>query len=70
MYSPKIHPTQVRKLYLLKVSYASIGIKKNMTEIVEEALDRHIPNKVDEILKAGGSILMPDELKPKIKEEK
>lgn len=69
MYSPKIHPTQIRKLYLLKISYASIGINKPMTEIVAEALDRHIPDKVDEILKAGGSILMPDELKSKTKGE-
>lgn len=69
MYSPKIHPEQVRRLYLLKVSYASIGINKPMTEIVAEALDEYIPEKVEEILKAGGSILMPDELKPK-KEEK
>ena len=69
MYSPKIHPQQVRRLYLLKVSYATIGINKPMTEIVAEALDSHIPEKADEILKAGGSIVMPDELKAKNKEE-
>ena len=63
MYSPKIEPTQVRKLYLLKISLASIGITKPMTEIVKEALDQYIPEKVDEIKKAGGTILMPDELK-------
>ena len=65
MYSPKIHSTMVRKLYLLKVSYATIGVTKPMTEIVADALEKYIPEKVDEILKAGGTILMPDELKNK-----
>lgn len=63
MYSPKINSTLVRKLYLLKMSYATIGVKKYMTEIVEEAVNRRIPEIIDEILKAGGTILMPDELK-------
>jgi len=63
MYSPKIGYGQVRRLYLLKVSYATIGITKPMTEIVKEALDKYIPEKVDEILKAGGTLIMPDELK-------
>jgi hypothetical protein len=62
MYSPKIDSEQVRKLYLLKVSYATIGIKKPMTDIVKEALDKHIPEKADEILKAGGAVLQPDEI--------
>lgn len=62
MYSPKIDYTQVRKLYLLKVSYASIGISKPMTEIVREALERYIPEVVDEILRAGGNVLCPDEV--------
>jgi hypothetical protein len=65
MYSPKIHSTLVRKLYLLKVSYASIGVTKPMTEIVADALAKYIPEKVDEILKAGGTIMKPDELKNK-----
>ena len=55
----------VRKLYLLKVSYATIGVTKPMTEIVADALEKYIPEKVDEILKAGGTILKPDELKSK-----
>ncbi len=69
MYSPKIHPWLVRKLYLLKVSYATIGVNKPMTQIVAEALDKYIPEKVDEILKAGGSVLSPDVLLNKAKEE-
>ncbi len=65
MYSPKINPVLVRKLYLLKVSYATIGVTKPMTDIVADALEKYIPEKVDEILKAGGTILKPDELKSK-----
>ena len=63
MYSPKINSTLVRKLYLLKMSYASMGIRKFMTEIVEEAVDKRIPEIIDEILKAGGTVFRPDELK-------
>jgi len=65
MYSPKINPVLVRKLYLLKVSYATIGVTKPMTDIVADALEKYIPEKVDEILKAGGTILKPDELNSK-----
>jgi hypothetical protein len=62
MYSPKIDSINVRKLYLLKMSYASLGIRKPMTRIVKEALEQYIPEKADEILKAGGALLMPDEI--------
>ena len=65
MYSPKINYAQVRKLYFLKMSYATIGINKAMTEIVKDALDKYIPVMTDEILQAGGTILMPEELKGK-----
>lgn len=69
MYSPKIESQQVRKLYLLKMSYVSLNIKKYMTQMVEEALDEYIPKKVNEILKAGGALIMPDELIKKIKKK-
>ena len=62
MYSPKIDSINVRKLYLLKMSYASLGIRKPMTKIVKEALEQYIPEKADEIMKAGGALLMPDEI--------
>ena len=62
MYSPKIDSINVRKLYLLKMSYASLGIRKPMTRIVKEALEQYIPEKADEIMKAGGALLMPDEI--------
>ena len=65
MYSPKIDSKLVRKLYLLKMSYASLGITKPMTKIVKDALDEHIPKAVTEITKSGGSLLMTDELKSK-----
>ena len=62
MYSPKIDEKLVRKLYLLKMSYATLGVSKPMTEILREALDKYIPEKADEILKAGGTLLSPDEI--------
>ena len=62
MYSPRIDPQQVRKLYLLKMSYVSLGITKNMTDIVKEALDKHIQKKANEILDSGGTLLSPGEL--------
>lgn len=65
MYSPQIEPELVRKLYLLKMSYMSIGKNKPMTEIVREALNEYIPKVVKEILSSGGTILKPDELKVK-----
>lgn len=62
MYSPKIEPGQVRKLYLLKMSYVSLEISKPMTVMVREALDEYIPKAIKEILKSGGTLLIPDEL--------
>ncbi|UCH11903.1 MAG: hypothetical protein JSW18_03520 [Candidatus Omnitrophota bacterium] len=62
MYSPKIEPRQIRKLYLLKMSYASLELSKPMTEMVKEALEEYIPKTVKEILKSGGTLIMPDEL--------
>ena len=65
MYSPKIESQQVRKLYLLKMSYVSLGINKHMTEMVSEALNEYIPKAVKEILKSKGTLVMPDELTKK-----
>ncbi|MGB3479893.1 MAG: hypothetical protein WBB67_12120 [bacterium] len=62
MYSPKINERQVRKLYFLKVSFALIGIRKPMTEMVNEALEKYIPEKINEIQKADGTIVMPDKI--------
>jgi len=62
MYSPKIQPEQVRKLYLLKVSYASININKSMTQIVQDALEEYIPKAARKIMESGGAILKPEEL--------
>jgi hypothetical protein len=62
MYSPRVEPRQVRKLYLLKMSYAGLGMNKPMTEIVREALDEYMPKAFKEILKSGGNLYMPDEL--------
>jgi len=62
MYSPKIQPGQVRKLYLLKVSYASININKSMTQIVQDALEEYIPKAARKIMESGGAILKPEEM--------
>lgn len=62
MYSPKIEENLVRKLYLLKMSYTSVGINKPMTDMVKEALEEYIPKVINQILSSGGSILNPDEL--------
>ena len=62
MYSPRIDEKHVRKLYLLKMSYISLNVKKPMTEMVKEALNEYIPNAVKAILKSGGTLVMADEL--------
>jgi hypothetical protein len=49
MYSPKIEKNLVIRLYALKIKYAKIGIKKPMTVIVKDALNRHIPKAEQEI---------------------
>jgi hypothetical protein len=65
VYSPKIEEGQVRKLYLLKMSYVSLEISKPITEMVREALSEYIPKVVKEILKSGGTLIKPDELTQK-----
>lgn len=65
MYSPKINPEHVRKLYLLKASLVSVDVNKPMTELVREALDDYIPKTAQKILNAGGTLVMADELTEK-----
>lgn len=62
MYSPKIEPEQIKKLYLLKMSYAALRIRKPMTEMVREALDDYLPKAERQITSSGGVILKPEEL--------
>jgi len=62
MYSPKIEPEQIKKLYLLKMSYAALRIKKPITEMVREALDDYLPKAEKQITSSGGTILKPEEL--------
>lgn len=42
MYSPNISPEQVEKLYLLRESLAKEGIKKPITVLVKEALEKYL----------------------------
>ena len=65
MYSPKIEEKLIRKLYLLRMSYAGIGIKKPMTEMVRHALDEYIPKAVKEIVSSGGTISESNEMEVK-----
>jgi hypothetical protein len=65
MYSPKIEPEQIKKLYLLKMSYAALRIKKPMTKMVREALDDYLPKAAKQITSSGGSLLKPKELEVK-----
>ncbi len=65
MYSPKIEPTLVRKLYFLKMSFVRLGLNKPMTVMVGDALEEYIPKITREILKSGGTLVMPDELTKK-----
>lgn len=51
MYSPEIKPTQVMRLYKLKVLLASVGIKKPMTVLVSNALDSYIPKMKRVVIK-------------------
>jgi len=67
MYSPKIREDLVKKLFLLKMSYASLGVNKPMTEMVREALKEYIQRKVKEIVEAGGNLIMPQQLLDKSK---
>ncbi len=62
MYSPKIEEKLVRKLYLLKISYAAVRIKKPMTKMVKEALCDYLPKAAKQITSSGGVILKPEEL--------
>jgi hypothetical protein len=62
MYSPRINPEQIKKLYLIKMSYVALRIKKPMTEMVREALDDYLPKAAKQIISSGGVILKPDEL--------
>jgi histidinol phosphatase-like enzyme len=49
MYSPKIEENLVMRLYALKVAYAKIGIRKPMTKIVADALNKYIPKAEREV---------------------
>ena len=47
------------------MSYAGIGIKKPMTEMVRHAIDEYIPKAVKEIMSSGGTIAESTEMEVK-----
>lgn len=59
MYSPKIEPEQVKRLYLLKRAYASKGIKMPMTRIVRNALDEYL-DKIGSEIESMGDEVFPE----------
>ncbi|MFA5386059.1 MAG: hypothetical protein WC297_00020 [Candidatus Paceibacterota bacterium] len=48
MYSPKIEPEQVGKLYLLRESLAQEGVKKPITTLVKEAIEEYLDKRREE----------------------
>ena len=48
MYSPKIEPEQVGKLYLLRESLAQEGVKKPITALVKEAIEEYLKKRREE----------------------
>ena len=59
MYSPKIWPDQVAKLYRLKVSLLAGGKKGvTMTDLVREALTEYLAKKEKELRKNGTGLLL------------
>ena len=59
MYSPKIWPDQVAKLYRLKVSLLAGGKKGiTMTDLVREALTEYLAKKEKELCKNGTGLLL------------
>ncbi|MFH2069115.1 MAG: hypothetical protein ABII89_06625 [Candidatus Omnitrophota bacterium] len=45
MYSPKIEPEQMGKLYLLRESLAQEGVKKPITTLVKEAIEEYLEKR-------------------------
>ena len=62
MYSPKIYPEQVEKMYKIRCVYAAIGENKPMTSMVAEALELYLPKKLREVNKKAidaGLVIIP-----------
>lgn len=59
-YSMQLNYDLVEKLYYAKQSLTTIGIKKPMTVLVKEAVEKYLPEIADEIDKANGTFLKPD----------
>ena len=48
MYSPKIEPEQVGKLYFLRESLAREGVKKPITILIKEAIEEYLEKRKEE----------------------
>lgn len=49
MYSPRVEPDKIEKLYKHREMIKSTGEKTNMIKLVDEALARYIPVKEGEV---------------------
>ena len=49
MYSPRIEPDKVERLYKLKDAIRSTGEKTDMIKLVDQALEQYLPVKEEEV---------------------
>lgn len=53
MYSPRVEPDKVERLYKLKQELLVRGQKTNMVKLVDEALERYLTEKEKELNRNG-----------------
>ena len=49
MYSPRVEPDKVQRLHNLREMIKASGEKTDMIKLVDEALERYIPAKEEEV---------------------
>lgn len=49
MYSPRVEPDKIEKLYKLREMIKASGEKTDMIKLVDEALERYLPAKEEEV---------------------
>ncbi|MEW6687363.1 MAG: hypothetical protein AB1393_14355 [Candidatus Edwardsbacteria bacterium] len=59
-YNMKINYEIVEKLYYCRESLKSIGVKKPMTVLVEDAVNSYLPKVAKTILQENGALLSPE----------
>ena len=62
MYSPKIYPEHIEKMYKIRCICMAMGEKITMVDMVSEALEKYLPTKLTEANKkaiTAGIIVVP-----------